>query len=122
MSSRTAILGALEAGGVNAATSGKFSAPCVLVEAGDPWAGVDLSLGRRRVARWRLTAVAGRTDTNGIVERLAELVDQVDRALLAIPGVQLPTWAQPFSGTLDGTAYACTAATIQTMTQEDPTP
>ena len=34
MSSRTAIVGALEAGGVNAATTGKFSAPCVLVEAG----------------------------------------------------------------------------------------
>jgi len=118
LSSRSAIVNALEAGGVHAATTGQWSAPVVLVEAGDPWAAVDLSLGRRRTGRWRLTAVAGRTDTDGIVEKLAELVDAVDPALLAIPGVQLPTWGQPFSASLDGTAYACTAATIQVLTEE----
>ena len=122
LSSRASILAAIEAGGVHAATTGKWSAPVVLVEAGDPWAAVDLSLGRRRTGRWRLTAVAGRADSEGIVEVLAELVDQVDAALLAIPGVQLPTWGQPFSGSLGGVAYACTAATIQALTEEGPTP
>ena len=122
LSSRAAILAALEAGGVNAATTGAFSAPCVLVEAGDPWAAVDLSLGRRRTGRWRLTAVAGAADSEGVIELLAELVDQVDRALLAVPGVQLPTWERPFNATTAGTTYAATAATIQTLTEEDPTP
>jgi len=122
LSSRAAILAALEAGGVNTATTGKFSAPCVLVEAGDPWAAVDLSLGRRRTGRWRLTAVAGRADSEGVIELLADLVDTVDRALLALPGVQLPTWERPFNASESGITYAATAATIQALTEEDPTP
>lgn len=120
LSSRAAILAALEAGGVNTATTGKFSAPCVLVEAGDPWAAVDLSLGRRRVARWRLYAIAGRADSDGVIELLAELVDQVDRAILRVPGVQLPTWSRPINATVATIAYAASKSTIQTFTEEDP--
>jgi hypothetical protein len=120
-SSRAALVAALEAGGCNPATSGQFSAPCVLVEAGDPWAAVDLSLGKRRTARWRLTLVAGRTDADGVIEALAELVDAADAALLTLPGVQLPTWAQPFNASLAGVAYAATSSTIQVLTEE-PTP
>jgi hypothetical protein len=122
LSSRAAILAALEAGGVNTATTGKFSAPVVIVEAGDPWAAVDLSLGRRRTGRWRLTLVAGRADSDGVIESLAELVDRVDAALLRLPGVQLPTWERPFNATEGGVVYAATAATIQALTEEDPTP
>jgi hypothetical protein len=122
LSSRDSLTAALEAAGVHAATTGKWSAPVVLVEAGDPWAAVDLSLGRRRTGRWRITAVAGRADSDGIVERLADLVDQVDEALLRVPGVQLPTWSQPFAGSLGGVSYACTSSTIQTLTEEAPTP
>jgi hypothetical protein len=122
LSSRAAILAALEAAAINSSTTGAFSAPCVLVEAGDPWASVDVSLGRRRLGRWRLTLVAGRSDAEGIVEKLADLVDQVDAALLAIPGVQLPTWGVPYNGTVAGATYAVTSATIQTLTEEDPTP
>jgi hypothetical protein len=122
LSSRSVITGALDRGGINVATTGKWSGPCVLVEAGDPWATTEAGMGRRRLGRWLLTLVAGRADTEGILESLAELVDQVDRALLTIPGVSLPSWAQPFSGTLGGVAYACTSATIQTVTEEDPTP
>ena len=119
LSSRAAILAALEAGGVNPSTTGKFSAPAVLVEAGDPWAAVS-SLGRRRVGRWRLYAIAGRADSDGVIELLAELVDQVDRALLRLPGVQLPTWGRPINATVGGVAYAATEATIEYATQEDP--
>lgn len=122
LSSRNSIVSAMHAGGVNVAVSGKFSAPCVLVEAGDPWAAVDLSLRGRRTGRWKLTAVAGRADTEGAIEKLAELVDLVDAALLAVPGVQLPTWAQPFDATLDGVHYAATSSTIQALTEEGPTP
>lgn len=119
MGSRTAIIGALEAGGIRAATTGKFTAPCVIVEPGDPWAAVDLSMGRRRTARWKLTAVAGRADSEGAIEALATLVDRVDLALLAIPGVQLPTWAKPFDAALQSVAYAASETTIQAMTSED---
>lgn len=117
--SRTLILDALEAGGVNAATTGKFSAPCCLVEPGDPWAGVELSLGRRRTGRWRLTLVAGKQDSEGAFEALADLVDQADTALLKVPGLELPTWARPSDYTLGGALYAATIATVQLLT---PTP
>jgi hypothetical protein len=122
LSSRASILAVLETGGLNPATTGKFSAPCVLVEAGDPWASVDLSMGRRRTGRWRLTLIAGRADSEGVIESLADLVDKTDRALLTLPGVQLPTWERPFNATEGGVTYAATAATIQALTEEDPTP
>lgn len=115
--SRADILGALEAAGIAHATTGKFAAPCVLVEPGDPWAAVELSLGARRVGRWRLTLVAGRADSAGALERLMQLVDDTDTALLTVPGLQLPTWARPFDTTLDGAAYAATAATVQLQTK-----
>jgi hypothetical protein len=116
LASRATILAALEAGGVNSSTSGKWSAPCVLVEPGDPWAGVDLSLGRRRTGRWRLTAIAGRTDTDGAIEKLAELVDVVDVALLAVQGLELPTWSRTSDTTVDGAAYSACTATVQLIT------
>jgi hypothetical protein len=122
LSSRDALVSALEAGGLNPSTSGAFSAPCVLVEAGDPWASVDLSLGRRRTGRWRLTLVAGRADAEGVIESLAELVDKADAALLTVPGVQLPTWERPFNASLAGVTYAATASTIQSLTEEGPVP
>jgi len=116
MRTRQAIAGALEAGGIRVAYGGKLAAPCVLVEAGDPWAAVE-SLHGRRVARWKLTAVAGRADSEGALDALAELVDTADAALLGLPGVQLPTWAKPFDAQLGAVPYAATVATIQLMTE-----
>lgn len=119
LASRSAILAALEAGGLNASTTGKWSAPVVLVEPGDPWAGIG-SLGKVRVGRWRLTAIAGRTDTAGAIERLAELVDDVDVALLkGVQGLELPTWSRPTDTSVDGAQYAASSATVQLRT---PTP
>lgn len=120
MATRRAIQVALEDGGVRVAFTGKFSAPCVLIEAGDPWAAVDLSLHGKRVARWKLTAVAGRADSEAALELLADLVDTADAALLALRGVQLPTWAKPFDAQLGAVQYAATVATIQLLTEEEP--
>ena len=118
MASRAGILAALEAADIRAHTTGQFTAPCVIVEAGDPWAAVDLSLGKRRTARWRLTAVAGKADSDGALDTLASLIDRTDTALLTIPGVQLPTWGQPFDAAIGAVPYAASAATIQTLTAE----
>lgn len=116
--SRDAIIAALQAGGLTVATTGQFAAPCVLVEPGEPWAAVDLSLGRKRTGRWKLTLVAGRVDTEGNQEKLMDLIDSADTALLALPGVELPTWGRPFDASLHGVVYAGTMATIQYITQE----
>jgi hypothetical protein len=118
MSTRALILAAIEAAGVRAHTTGQFAAPCVIVEAGDPWAAVDLSLGKRRTTRWRLTIVAGRADSEAALDTLAGMVDTVDDALLTIPGAQLPTWAQPFDASLGAVPYAATAVTIQLLSPE----
>lgn len=116
IASRQLILDALEAAKITHSVTAKWSAPCVLVEPGEPWASVDLSLGAKRTGRWRLTLVAGRADTAGIMDSLANLVDVVDKALLTIPGVQLPTWQRPFDIVLSGNSYAGTSATIQLIT------
>jgi len=114
--SRDTILGALNAAQIPNSTTHQWSAPCVLVEPGEPWAAVDLSLGTKRTGRWRLTLVAGRADTAGIFDTLAEMIDSVDAALLTVPGLQLPTWQRPFDVILSGAQYASTSATIQVLT------
>lgn len=119
MATRSAIAGALEAGGVRVAFTGKLAAPCVLLEAGDPWAAVDLSMGRKRTARWHLTLVAGRIDSEAALEGLAKLIDETDAALLTLPGVQLPTWSKPADAVLGTAPYATTEATIQMLTEEE---
>jgi hypothetical protein len=118
LDTRATVIAALEAAGIAYSTTGKFSAPAVLVEPGEPWA-EPASLKGRRLARWRLTAVAGRADTEGSIERLADLVDSVDAALLAALGVQLPTWSMPRDVALGNVPYAASIATIQSMTEED---
>jgi hypothetical protein len=113
---RGAILAALEATGIRTATGGMLTAPCVLVEPGDPW-----SEPRRlpaRVSRWRLTAIAGAVDTLAGQDELAELVDRVDVALRSIAGVQLPTWARPAPIEIaDGVKRAAVLGTIQYASQ-----
>lgn len=116
LDTRARLLAALQAGGLRTATTGKFSAPVVLVEVGDPWS-EPATLQGLRVTRWRLSAVVGRTDSEGAIAGLGELVDAIDAALVPA-GIQLPTWGQPFSAQLDGAAYATTVATVQLMTEE----
>jgi hypothetical protein len=111
LDSRARILAALEAGGIRASTSGRFAAPCVIVEPGDPWSEPVRMPGR--VARWRLTAVGGRADSEGTLELLAGLVDGTNTALRTIDGCQAPTWARPFDLVLDGHPYGSSVATIQ---------
>jgi hypothetical protein len=122
MATRSRIATALEAGGVRVAYTGQFSAPCALIEPGDPWGSVELSLGRKRVARWQLTLVAGRPDSEAALAALADLIDAADQALLTVPGVQLPTWAKPSDASLANVPYATTVATIQLTTAEEPLP
>lgn len=108
---RGAILAALEAGGIRTAIGGKLTAPCVLVEPGDPWSEPRRAPGR--VGRWRLTAIAGAVDTLAAVDELADLVDRVDAALRPLDGAQLPTWARPTTTPIaDGVTRPATVATI----------
>jgi sugar phosphate isomerase/epimerase len=110
---RARILAALEAADIRTATSGKLSAPVVVVEPGDPWSEPRRLPGR--VTRWRLTAYAGKADTEGALLELAEMLDAIDAAL-RIPGCELPTWSKPADYTLDGASRAGSVGTIQIAT------
>ena len=118
LDARARIHSALDAGEVRSGTTGQWSAPCILVEAGEPWADPKKSLGGRRLTRWRLTAVAGRVDSEAAITALADLIDGCDAALLAAPGIELPTWGQTFNGLLDGIPYALSSGMIQVLTEE----
>jgi hypothetical protein len=116
LAARELILAALDAGGISSATTGRFAAPCVHVEPGDPWsepAALKGGASGRRLTRWRLTAIAGRADSDAAFVTLGELVDAVDDALVRLSGAQLPVWGKPTDYLLDGVAYASAIATVQ---------
>lgn len=114
---RRAILDALTGAGVRTATAGQLSAPCVLVEPGDPWSEprrLGSSAGRGRTSRWRLTAIASAADRNAAYDELAVLVDQVDHGLRTLNGIELPSWARPIEQDVAGVRQALAAvATVQ---------
>jgi hypothetical protein len=110
LDARAELVAALEAAGLAAATGPRFAAPCVLVEPGEPWSSPAAMPGRS--SHWKLTLVAGRSDSEAALEVLAELVDRVDTALRTIAGVQLPTWGHPDDITLEGVPYGVTVATV----------
>lgn len=111
LDARDRILAGLEDGGIRTATTARLSAPVVHVEPGDPWS-VPVRL-PGRVSRWRLTAIAGRADSEGAIGELGELLDKVDIALRSVDGCELPSWGKPADYTLDGVPYAGVVATVQ---------
>ena len=76
------ILAAIRAGSLRVATSGRFSAPGVILEPADPWSEPARMPGR--TARYQLTAVAGTPDSDAALGQLAEIIDAVDAALRKI--------------------------------------
>ena len=114
LAARQLILEALEAAGISSATTQRFSAPCVHVEPGDPWTEPARLPGR--TSRWRLTALAGRTDSEGAYLALAELIDQTDTALRSIPGCQLPSWSKPADYVIGEQTHAGSVATVTLAT------
>lgn len=111
LESRTRILEALAGVGIRTATTGKLAAPCVIVEPGDPWSQPARMPGR--TARWRLTAVGGRSDSEGTLALLGDLVDGTNAALRTLRDCEAPTWARPFDLVLDGVTYGSSVATVQ---------
>jgi hypothetical protein len=121
MVARTRLIETFTAAGIRAPIGGQFSAPCVLVEPGSPWA-EPLKLGggsARRTSHWRLTAIAGKVDTDQAFSALAELVDAIDVALRAAHAddgspiyPQLPTWQRPGDLELGGVPYGASVADI----------
>lgn len=108
---RASIAGALDAGGIRVSSSGRFSAPCVILEADDPWSEPVRLPGR--LSKWRLTAIAGKTDTLGSFEALAALIDSIDVALRPLDGCALPTWGRPLDIAIEGATYAGVMGKIQ---------
>ena len=90
---RAELVTALRAGGVRTATSGRFSAPVVILEPADPWTEPARLPGRN--TRWQLIAIAGAGDSDAAIDELAELIDRVDAVLRRVDGCGLPSWGKP---------------------------
>jgi hypothetical protein len=108
---RERLVDALEGSGIRTAVGGRFAAPAILVEPAEPWIDRDTPSTRLQ-ARWKLTAIAGRSDTAAAYDQLALLIDQVDTALLSLRGVSLPTWGAPHDLTLGNVAHPASVATV----------
>lgn len=109
---RTRIADALDGSGVRVAFGGRFAAPCALLEPAEPW--VDRATPSRNLrTRWRITAIAGRSDTAGAYDELADMVDGIDAALLSLRGASLPTWGAPHDVTLGNVAHPASVGTIE---------
>jgi hypothetical protein len=104
------ILAAIRAGSLRVATSGRFSAPGVILEPGDPWTEPARMPGR--TARYQLTAVAGTPDSDAALGQLAEIIDAVDAALRKVDGVGLPTWSKPADRIVGEIAHAVSVGTF----------
>jgi hypothetical protein len=115
--SRDQLTDALEGSGIRTATGGRYAAPCVLVEPGEPWIDRD-SPSPRVLVRWKLTAIAARTDTAAAYDELAELVDKIDAALLSLRGVSLPSWSAPRDITLGNVSHPASVAFVLIHTAE----
>lgn len=114
---RNRLAEALSAAGVRTAYGGRFAAPCVLIEPAEPWI-LRETVGRSLRISWRLTAIAGRSDTGAAYEELGEFVDSVDRALLTIRGVSLPSWGAPHNVDLGNVQHAASSAAVLMHTEE----
>jgi hypothetical protein len=112
---RARILEALEAADIRTATTGKLSAPVVTIAPGDPWSEPRRLPGR--VTHWRLTAYAGKADSEGSLAELGELIDRIDAALRKVAGCELPAWAAPASYSPDGVDRVGAVGTIEIGTQ-----
>lgn len=116
IAARDRLVGAFAAADVRTATTGKLAAPVVHIEPGDPWSEPSQlrgGSGGRRLTRWRLTAIAGRADSDSAFAILGGLIDRIDDALLTIDGAQLPVWAKPTDYLIGNVPYAASIANIQ---------
>ena len=117
LDARARLADALTGSGVAVAFGGRFAAPCVLIEPADPWVSRERA-SRPMESRWRVTAIAGSSDTLGAYDELGDMVDAIDRALLSIRGVSLPSWGAPHNVKLGNVEHPTSAATVLIYTDE----
>jgi len=106
----------LEGSGIRTATGGRFAAPVVLIEPGEPWIDRDSPSNRLQV-RWKLTAIAGANDSGAAYDELAQLVDDLDAALLSLRGASLPSWGAPRDITLGNVAHPASVGLVLMHTE-----
>jgi hypothetical protein len=117
LDARARLADALTGSGVAVAFGGRFAAPCVLIEPGEPWISRERA-SRPMESRWRITAIAGRSDTTGAYDELGAMIDHIDRALLSIRGVSLPSWSAPRDLNLGNVEHPASTASVLIYTDE----
>ena len=118
LDARARLADALTGSGVSVAFGGRFAAPCVLIEPGEPWISRERA-SRPLESRWKCTAIAGRSDTLAAYDELGAMIDEIDRALLSIRGVSLPSWGAPHDVTLGNVSHPASTAFVLIFTEEE---
>lgn len=114
----------IEAAGVSVldVVSGRFIAPCAIIEPGDPFVGPSSLSGKWRTIRWRVVLVVGATTGAATVQRMAALTERIVLAIGNAPGWTTPTVSGPRLVRVVGieggyTAAELTAETIADLTE-----
>jgi hypothetical protein len=104
----------LETAGVRVldTVSGRFLAPCAIIEPGDPFVGPANLGGSYRRVRWRVVLVVGATASGATLQRMAGLTERVVLAIGAAPGWTTPTVSGPRLVRVVGVEGGYTAAEL----------
>jgi len=92
--------------------SGRFLAPCAIVEPGDPFLAPAHLAGSWHTVRWRIVLVVGAGDAAANLERMTELVQSVVLAITQAPGWTAPIVSGPRLVRVVGVEGGYTAAEI----------
>ena len=99
--------------------SGRFLAPCAIVEPGDPFLAPANLGGAWRRLRWRVVLVIGAGDAGANLERMTELVQAVVLAIGSAPGWTTPIVSGPRLVRVVGVEGGYTAAELAAETIAD---
>lgn len=96
---------------------GMVQPPAVLVTPADPWVSPSNLVTRSRALRWRLVAVAGRTDATVTLEDLEDLVAATLLAVHTLDGWGTPTYDAPGTVDLGGAQYLAAMGRVDHLTE-----
>jgi hypothetical protein len=115
---REQLLGALKASGIDAYYGmGQFNAPCARIYPAEPWVEVGGLASGRRIQRWEVWAVAGRTDSLATFDELEAMVMSIDSAIEGMPEWGTPLWRRPAITDMGGAKYFACRGTIETRAE-----
>lgn len=115
---RAELLAALDAASIRTFYGmGQFTAPCARIFPAEPWIDLGGLANGRRIQRWEVWAVAGRTDALATFDDLEAMVSAIDSAIAGLKGWGSPLWRRPAVTDMGGTKYFACRGVIETRAE-----